>query len=471
MGRFLAFERATSKIKEINTTTGIVADVGPVIAGLELSSLWDLRNRNLVAVFRGDYYLIGRTAINEIVIYQWDGAAMSLVHGPIAPVGAGAMHPLAIHVVNDVLAAYYVEVGGGADEINAVLTSDGAVWSPVPFPSGVAPSRTAASITWRRTNFLALETGIFTHLPIAGTWEPVPDTGDDTFLLSAVTAAGSFAPWNNDLHFLRPDSGTGPALYRLSSTWSIAAPIAPPAWTNQAATGFPSVGVLTAAPDGGNYCLFRNVVDELCAIISGASGTFLIKTDASSYPAFTDVTATLLPASIAALVDAGSALYEDDRRRTNQLQYFVIRDPVMMDTYILSWDGVNAMQIVATYNSFEIMPPNDPKADYRTYTAQEPTIEFDPSSPPSEPFPGRVLLPYIVKDVFSRLVDISPEYSEDGDEWFPMTEGNTELSDGTTNLITSPSGESHTFAWDAFVDLNGDKSDLKMRIVARISGV
>jgi len=477
MARFLAYERATTKIKEINTTTGITGDVGTVIAGLDTTNVWDNRSRNLVVVFRGDYYLIARTAANLISGHRWDGAAMTVVLGPSGPFVGATQHPCAFHVVNDRAVAFFVQVNGTSDALVAGVSTDGITWTPAllaGLTGTFASSTTAASIMWRQAVFLSLANGLYIFVPSTATWSPITPYNGGGPLANTSSVAGSFAAWNNDLYFLRPNDGVlGPLLYKLDPTWTIAdIALAPVIWTNQTATGFPAVGQLALAVDGGNYCLFRNKVDELAAIISGAGGTFLVKTDVATYPAFVDVTATMLPATISALVNAGASLYEDDRRRTNQHQFFIVRDTVTPGgiTYILQWDGVTVMKILATFVGFNIMPPNDPKADYRTYTAKQPSIEFDPATQPSQPFPGRVLLPYIVKEASSRLVDISAEYSEDGDEWLVMTEASAG-SDGITSLLTSPTGVAHTFAWDAFVDLDGDKSNLQMRIVPRISGV
>jgi hypothetical protein len=78
-------------------------------------------------------------------------------------------------------------------------------------------------------------------------------------------------------------------------------------------------------------------------------------------------------------------------------------------------------------------------------------------------------LDYTVRDIGSKPVDIFGEYSIDGDEWLPMTQGDGD--DGNEQLATSPVGTQYSFFWDAFIDLDGDFDFMNMRIVARIAGV
>jgi hypothetical protein len=469
VARFLTFDRSTSRIQEVNSTTGVLAPVGPAIAGLETSALWDNRCTNVVALFRGDVYVVVRTLANENAVYKWDGAVMTQVF--LSGVGVGVRSPWGLVVSNDVLYAFWADVGAPGNNVASIFTQDGTAWGPLVIPAtSVVASPCAALTVWRQAAWIASEFGISPFNPffaLTGAF----DGGNDAGLFDPSTIAGSFAYWDGDLYFMRPDTGAGPLLYQLASAWTAAVPVGAPAWTNQLATGLPSAGALVLAPDRGTYCLFRSKTDELVAFYSGASGTKIAKTDAASFPVFTDITTTVLPANIAALTNAGISLMEDDRRRANQLQSFAVRDTGLGNTHILSWDGSSAsfMQTVASFTSIDLMPPNDQKADYRTYTAKEPSIEFDPTDPPTQPFPGRVTLPYIVKDTLSREIGILPEYSLDGDEWLPMTEG--EGSDGEDGLTSSPTGEGHTFVWDAFNDLAGDAADMQMRIVPRITGV
>ena len=468
MARFLAFSRGNQQIQDVNSTTGAVTNVGPAIGGLEVSSLWDNRCRSVVALFRGNVHLVGRTNANEIVIYQWDGSSMTLVFGPLSPSGGGLMVPAGLEVINDTIYALVHEAGGGSPRSLVVTSQDGVSWTPQPDVSTPIPASSTASdsVVWRRGVFVSTELGIAGFNPSLGRNGPYDD-GDTNNLADPLTPYGSFGFWNNNLYFMVPDSGSGPLLFRLDPTWRVDV-VNPVEWFEQSPTGLPNAGALANTLDRGNYCLFRSVADDLAAFYSGASGTVLTKTDSATYPAFVDLT-NLLPANIAALTNAGISILEDDRRRTNQLQFFAVRDTSLGDTYILSWDGVGDMKQVVFLSSSALMYPNDQKADYRTFTDLKPAVEFDNSNPPTQPFPGRVVLTYIAKDTLSRQIGISPEYSEDGDEWFPMTEG--EGSDGTDGLTSSPSGETHVFVWDSFNDLDGDKADLQMRIVARITGV
>ena len=477
MARFLIFDRNLSRIQEINSTTGVLAPVGPAIAGLEASSLWDYRCTNVVALFRGDVYVLARTNANEYVVYQWDGAAMNLVHGPILL--AGVTSPVGLAVINDHLVGVVNELAIGQNT-HYLFSTDGVVWGTVT-TGGLTNAAASMGTTavWRKTLFQATGNGIQAYgidsAVTAGLPAPLLtfDIGDDGDLVTGPVFAGSFAYWDNDLYFLRPDVGAGALLYKLDPTWDADTPIASPAWTNQLATGLPSAGALTDAVDRGTYCLFRSREDELIAVYSGTLGTVIAQTTAATFPVFTDITANVMPANVAALVNAGVSLLEDDRRRTNQLHTFFIRDTTLGNTHVLSWNGLasSPMVPVSDFVAQDFMPPNDQKADYRTYTAREPAVEFDQTAPPTQPFPGRVVLTYIVKDSLSRIIDISPEYSIDGDEWSVMSEGTGNGTEGTTSLLSSPAGEQHVFVWDAFNDLPGDISNMQMRIVPRIVGV
>lgn len=466
MARFLTYERFSREIRTLNTTTGEMETVGAAIAGLEVSSLWDGRARSVVAYYRGDAYVLARNTLNQIEVHRWDGTVMSLVAGPISNAGGGVLHPVCLQESNGLLYGVFQE-NGGASETRYLVTSDGVSWTEVALPATpVTGSLGGASAVWRQALFVASELGI---APIN---DPVVllgpyDAGDDSGLADARTPQGSFATWNGDLYFLRPDTGSDAQLYKLDEDWSLTA--TPTSWTNQLATGLTGAGALVDAPDGGYNCLFRSRNDELVAILSGASGTVILKTDEVNYPAFTDITATTLPALVASLTNAGIALLEDDRRRTNTLQDLAIRDTALGQTYVFSWDGVSEFRQQGLFPTTVLMPSDDHQADLRAWTDRQPSVEFDFSNPPTQPFPGRVVLTYVLKDRFSRQMGVSPEYSEDGDEWLPMTEG--ESSDGTTALTSSPSGESHVFVWDAFNDLDGDKSNVQMRIVPRITGV
>jgi len=471
VARFLTFDRSTSRVQEVNSTTGVITPVGPAIAGVETSSLWDNRCTNVVALFRGDVYIVVRTLANENAVYKWDGAVWTQVFN--TGVGAGVRSPWGLVVSNDILYAFFSDVGAPGNNTSSILTQDGTAWGPLVFPAtSITASPCAALTVWRQAVWISSELGISPYVPVPFSLTGAFDGGNDGGLFNPSTIAGSFAYWDGDLYFIRPENGlTGPLLYQLASGWTAAVPVVAPAWTNQLATGIPSAGALVLAPDGGTYCLFRSKLDELVIFYSGSTDTRVAKTDAASYPVFTDITASVLSPSISSLTNAGISLLEDDRRRSNLFQTFAVRDTALNNTHILSWNGSSStfMQLVATYTTVDLMPPNDQKADYRTYTAKQPSVEFDPTDPPSQPFPGRVTLPYILKDVLSREVGILPEYSIDGDDWLPMTEG--EGSEGEDGLTSSPAGESHTFVWDAFNDLAGDAADMQMRIVPRITGV
>jgi hypothetical protein len=82
-------------------------------------------------------------------------------------------------------------------------------------------------------------------------------------------------------------------------------------------------------------------------------------------------------------------------------------------------------------------------------------------------FPGRAVIMYVVRDSYSRAVDVGGEYSLVGDSWLPMTQGGGDS--GTKAVASSTAGELHSFYWDAFVDLDGTYDNIWMRILPRVS--
>ncbi len=79
---------------------------------------------------------------------------------------------------------------------------------------------------------------------------------------------------------------------------------------------------------------------------------------------------------------------------------------------------------------------------------------------------GQVAIDYTLVDAESDLSSITVEYSiNGGSTYMALTHGSG--GDGTTGLISSPDGESHTFIWDSVADL-GQTSHDNIRI--RISG-
>lgn len=461
MARFLTYNRSSGEVLALDTSTGIPESIATALVGLELSALWDNRSRNLALVFRGDVYLLALTAANTIIVFQWDGSSWNMVLGPIVAAGGGNLKPVGLEVENESLIAVWHEVGGASPGTYLRASDDGTAWSALPTLLSALVASHGTSVVWRRALFVTSELGIAAFDPDTARVGPY-DSGDDIGLGLAETCYGSFCEIDGQLYFVRPDTGAGPQVYKIVDNWSSDTPSLPE-WENQGLT-IPSLGVFSNTADGCSYALFRSVQDELCLLYSGPLGTSLL-----SSPDKTTFTPVSLPAAVAALTDSSVAMLEDDRRKTNPQQFLLVRDTVLADSYLLSWDGVNDPVLKAKFTATQFMPPHDHKGDYRIYTGKEPSVEFDPLDPPSEVFPGRMSLPFIVKDTLSRKISISAEWSVDGDTWNVMTEG--EGGSGIENLASSPGGESHLFVWDAFNDLDTDTANVRMKIVARISGV
>ncbi len=103
-----------------------------------------------------------------------------------------------------------------------------------------------------------------------------------------------------------------------------------------------------------------------------------------------------------------------------------------------------------------------PAADTVTLLEQLPSASL---STPSSPASGDVSIDYILTDAESDTCSILAEFSSDGGAtWSTATEVSGQ-GDGTTDLASSPSGVSHTFAWASGNDIvNTNISNVKFRI-------
>lgn len=298
-----------------------------------------------------------------------------------------------------------------------------------------------------------------------------PDIGNDGNLGGSSGPAnqlGSFASWDGTLHFIQPRTAANPTrLYQLNPSWSPTSILPAPQWTNTSITGLPDVSLATVTNDAGMWCLFVNNNNELSLFFSGATSTKLATTTSKVLPLqFTDVTNSILPTSLANKTNLGIVLYDDDRRRTNNLQWFFIRDLAALSLYVCPWDGTSPIGISATLSGADYMLPFTHHGEEPTFTNYAPAVRI---TAVSQPFPGRVRIDYKVRCNPAHPVDVFGEYSIDGDKFFPMSEGDGDS--GSSGLATSPSGNSYFFYWDAFVDLQGDFTNLDVRILARISGL
>ena len=469
MAKALAFKRDTQEVVEIDTINNRFQALGVAIAGAETTVAFPGRSQNIIVVYRGDPYLLYLHNTNEIRLSVFTAGAWADVAGFTAIVSAGGdMTPTALHVVQDFLVAVCQESdSAGVDKIIARRSADGITWAAVVtklMPTQPVTNQGGASLAWRNALFVSTADGIVFYDAVANTWAAAFDTGDDALLAGTTIPVGNFAFWNNALYFAKP--GVVPTIYQITATFDLGALPASPMWANLTPTGIPGLGTVTVGPDTGSLLLFVTKADELAMLYSAQLGTKLIKADSAQFPIFTDATDTFLPASIKAGTDLGFALYVDDRRRVNELQSFLIRYPSLGNTQLASWDGVGGFLVRSTFTGVQFMPPDSRFGELRTYTALQPTAHIRIVA---QPFPGRVRLDYTVRDSGSRPIDVFGEYSIDGDEWFPMTQGDGDS--GNEQLASSPAGTDYFFFWDAFVDLDGDFDHMHMRVVARISGV
>jgi len=299
----------------------------------------------------------------------------------------------------------------------------------------------------------------------------LPDTGDDTFLSGATGAAnliGTFASWDGILYFVQPKTAAGAIrFYQLASAWEASLSVPAPQWTYLVGTtGLVDAGFATVGPDSGMWSLFVNKLDELCLFYSGSGSTKLAKVNGKLLPfVFTDLTNTLLPSTIATKTNLGITLYTDDRRRDNVLQTMFIRDLSGVSLIVTSWDGVSSIVVKGTLPGVDYILPASRKGQESTFTNLQPAAAI---TGVTDPFPGRLRIDYLVRSDPARIVDVIPEYSIDGDQWFLMTEGDGDT--GITGLSATPVGVPFFFHWDVFVDLDGDFNNVLLRVVPRISG-
>jgi hypothetical protein len=475
MAKVLAFQRSTQEVMTFDTVNNTVQALGLPIPDVDTTSVLPGRTQNITTVYQGDPYLLYRWVSPlpgpdpEIRLAKWDGLAWADVVG-FTPVTAppGTIVPVGLQVEQDWLVAVMWQSNtGGADGVVVRRSQDAVAWDPtVTLAAPVQPtvSEGGHTIVWRNTIFIATAAGIIWYDPATDTLAAGYDAGVDTLLVGDEATIGMFAFWNNDLYFLLP--GGAPSLYQLNSAWNIGTPLPVPVWTRETITGTVGIGSVSISADSITWCLFVNRLDELCIFYSGVTGTKLIKSDAASFPAFTDGTLDFLPEAIRDAPNIGVTISIDDRRRTSEIQSFLLWEPALGRTRLARWDGTSQIDIRTTYSGLQLLSPNERFGSLRTYTDLQPTTHLTGTN---QPFPGRMEIDYTVRDSGSRPVDVFGEYSIDGDVWEPMTQG--EGDDGGEQLATNPAGLAYTFFWDSFVDLSGSFDNMNVRIVARLAGV
>lgn len=483
MAKFLAYKRDDRQVVTVNTIDVAVEALGNTIVAADVGADFAGRTENIVAQYRGDYYVLYRTATNEIHLSVLDIGlgTWSAVAGftPITT-GSGSLIPLGLHVVRDRLVAICTRTNSGA--IDGVIarrsaSDDGATWSATTSQNFVVQpteSRAGASVVWHNAVFFTTAEGVGYYDPSADVVSSVYDAGSDGGIVGQKANFGSFSFLSGDLYYVLPtDNPAGaPTLYKLDKSWSTTVPLALPAWTKVSVV-VPGIGEIIVNNDTGTYSMFVNRAGVLSMAYSGSLGSKLVTIQpAGSSFVVTDVSDTLLPSHIRLEPNLGFSYYVDDRRRGNEKHTIVVRfkPSIPQSINLLSWDGVTEVTQIGVLDNgglgLDLMVPEVERGDFRTYTANEPSCFIDDVS---QPFPGRVRLDYTVKDESSRPVDVIPEYSLDGQTWFEMSQGDGDS--GKEDLVTTPGGQSYFFFWDAFVDLDGDFDNVDVRVIARISGV
>jgi hypothetical protein len=482
MAKFLAYKRADRQVVTVNTIDVAMESLGGTIAGADILADFAGRTENIVTQFRGDYYILYRTTTNEIhlAVFDLGLATWSDVAAFTAiTTAAGSLIPLGLHVVKDRLTAICTVTGAISDDVIARRSAadDGATWSAITsqaFATQPTDSRAGASVVWHNAVFFTTAEGIGYYDPSSNTISPLFDSGSDAAIVDQKANFGSFSFLDGDLYYILPtvNPAGAPSLYKLSKAWSVSAPLALPAW-DKVSVVIPGTGEIVINNDTGTYSLFVNRAGVLSVAYSGSLGSKLVTIEPSGVTFIvTDVSDTLLPSTIRTEPNLGFSYFVDDRRRGNEKHTIVVRfkPAIPQSINLLTWDGVTEVTQVGVLDDggvgLDLMVPDAERGDFRTYYGNEPSCHIDDFS---QPFPGRVRFDYTVRDESSRLVDVIPEYSLDGQEWFEMSQGDGD--DGKEDLATNPTGLSYFFHWDAMVDLDGNFDNVDVRIIARISGV
>ena len=483
MAKFLAYKRADRQVVTVNTIDVAVETLGGIIASADTLNDFPNRSENLVTEYRGDYYMLYRTTTNEVRLALLDlGAGIwnDVVGFTTVTTGSGTLVPHCLQVVRDRLVAIWTlsnSVGIDGVSVRRSAADDGATWSPTVtqnFATQPTESRAGPSVVWRNAVFFTTAEGIGYYDPATDTISATYDSGDDAAITGEVANFGSFTFFGGDLYYVLPTTNPAgtPSLYKLDKSWSTTVPLAVPAWTNTLVV-IPATGNIVVNNDTGNYALFVNRAGVMSLLYSGNIGSKLISiaVDGATFTV-TDLTDTQMPIVLSGEPNLGFSTYIDDRRRTNESHTVIVRfRPAIPQSILLySWDGLSVMSQTGILDDggsgLDLMVPDAERGDFRTFTNNQPSCYIDDVT---QPFPGRVRIDYTVRDASSRLVDVIPEYSLDGQTWSEMTQGDGDS--GKEDLTTIPAGSSYFFNWDAFVDLDGDFDNVDIRVVARISGV
>jgi fibronectin type 3 domain-containing protein len=143
-------------------------------------------------------------------------------------------------------------------------------------------------------------------------------------------------------------------------------------------------------------------------------------------------------------------------------------DPGIPHTFL--WDSVADLgHTVYSYVMVRITPA-DIRLGTPGYSAfftvnnnEEPSVILET---PDNGNGGPIAIIYTLYDSASDPVDITVEYAIAApiETWIPATQAATPLSEGWTNLSSSPAGVEHRFFWNSLADLGAVRADVKIRI-------
>lgn len=309
----------------------------------------------------------------------------SLATANITLASQGQQTPTCLQIVNNVLIAIWNESSTTNSKMAACTTVDGTNWTTrinTGANASLANSTGGSSVVWAGAVFFATSLGIGNFIPGTpslpngqfGTIDQGFDLGFPNPLTDTLTPQGGMAYWNGTLYFIKPSTSlSGPILFNLPQSWVFGASV--PQWTAVPnVTGIVNAGSTIPGLEIGNSCLFVNNVGNLSILYSGGNTTKLAVATSASFPAFSDVSNDMLPASLATLPNQGITIYIDTRRRLNEQQWFFFRNVSVSgnNTTLCKWDGVHPIVVQTTFAGSDYILTSDRAGHLRTYTALQP---------------------------------------------------------------------------------------------------
>lgn len=483
---YLALKRTTGQPIAINPDAGTVTDIGAVISGVDTSSSFPDMCRNHCTLFRGEYYFMVRVASTSgYRLAKFDGT--NFVYTPIlyTPGASESVNSIGLATCSDgtdeVLVAMLdvIDNSGFTRKATALRSLDGSAFTvsqsanlgyalSFPDPNGILTYYNQYLI------YSFSDKGMHFYDPIA-----------DTFAVAGALLAtnglnnaswGCFVRFFGRLLLFTLDTSSGLTLklfaWNPDNDVTLSTVAAADQWLDAAPTGLPSSPTISLDGNflqvyGGCVCAFTDNNNGLYLFMSVGSGLKLWKTTKSTYPAFTDVTAEYIPASISTLPRAKIQQLGDDVKQSVRRALFYIIDDTVTDEYYVSWDFETPMQVLMTQNIAPIIAPateqglfqifNESGGDTRVYD-----VTF------TEVAAGNYKITYTLSNSLSRQSDVAIYYTLDNVNWLVATDG--EAYDGLTDLSTSPSGVTYEFDWLAMQDFSIDKV-LGVKIVATVRSI